>query len=398
MTPDQVDPVIATVYHWLDLSGVLVMGTIGGTIARQRGYDIVGFLFIAMVSALGGGMLRDLLINEGTVAAMKQPEYLILAFTGAVIARFTYFKGKAWEFVRSHGDALISALWASVGAFKAITYGLPVLPTILMGVLTATGGSMIRDVLTGREPSVFGDNQPTVVPAIAGAVVTLIGVETGNLGLGAVLGPLTSFSIFLVSYYRGWKVPTSPEFAPVNTTVTGLAGAARKVAGSSRNMARRFEPDHLRSWRQQQLSRAFARRATTHPDTPAPSHEPEELAREVLNTLDEELPGGSSGDRMQHPLTREDRETIAERAIADIDGKVFGFDKNGDSYVTGKTDSTDSPTLSTSTDPSEPGAGVEPEKATLHHEILDLILADDELTDELVERLAQRLKRKREGQ
>ena len=87
MTPAQVDPIIESIYHWLDLSGVLIMGTIGGTIARQRGYDIVGFLFIAMVSALGGGMLRDVLINEGTVAAMSEPAYLILAFTGALIGR-----------------------------------------------------------------------------------------------------------------------------------------------------------------------------------------------------------------------------------------------------------------------------------------------------------------------
>ena len=97
MAVDQVDPLISSIYHWMDVSGVLLMGIIGGTLARQLGYDIVGFFFIAMLSALGGGMLRDVLINQGTVAAMSQPEYLILAFTGALVARFTYFKGKAWE-------------------------------------------------------------------------------------------------------------------------------------------------------------------------------------------------------------------------------------------------------------------------------------------------------------
>ena len=148
MAVDQVDPLISSIYHWMDISGVLLMGIIGGTLARQLGYDIVGFFFIAMLSALGGGMLRDVLINQGTVAAMSQPEYLILAFTGALIARFTYFKGRAWEFLQSHGDALVSALWASTGASKAIQYGLPVLPTIMMGVFTATGGGMIRDAVS----------------------------------------------------------------------------------------------------------------------------------------------------------------------------------------------------------------------------------------------------------
>ncbi|WP_331710849.1 trimeric intracellular cation channel family protein [Corynebacterium mycetoides] len=170
------------------------------------------------------------LIDSGTVAAMATPEYLILAFAGALIARFTYFKGMAWEVIRTHGDALISALWASVGAFKAITYGLPVLPTIMMGVLTATGGSIIRDVLTGQEPALFANNQPTVIPAIAGAVVTLIGADTGHMAAGAILGPLTSLSIFLLSYHLGWKVPANTEFAPVNTTVSHVAELATKAA------------------------------------------------------------------------------------------------------------------------------------------------------------------------
>lgn len=238
MTPDQIEPTIVSAYHSLDLAGVLIMGVIGGTIARQHGFDIVGYLFIAMVSALGGGMLRDVLINEGTVAAMNQPEYLILAFTGALIAQFTYFSGHTWEIVRSHGDGLISALWASVGAFKAIAYGLPVLPTIMMGVLTATGGSMIRDVLIGRVPAVFGDNQPSVVPAITGAVITLIGANTGHMDIGAVLGPVASFALFMVAYWRGWRVPTSPDFAPVNATVS-------RVAQTARSRARKGKPSHV---------------------------------------------------------------------------------------------------------------------------------------------------------
>ena len=70
----EVDPLIESLYRWSDVSGVLLMGIIGGTIARQRGYDIIGFFFIALFSSLGGGMIRDVLINRGTVAAMAQPE------------------------------------------------------------------------------------------------------------------------------------------------------------------------------------------------------------------------------------------------------------------------------------------------------------------------------------
>ena len=59
----EVDPLIESLYRWSDISGVLLMGIIGGTMARKRGYDIIGFFFIAMFSSLGGGMVRDVLIN-----------------------------------------------------------------------------------------------------------------------------------------------------------------------------------------------------------------------------------------------------------------------------------------------------------------------------------------------
>lgn len=260
MTVDQVDPLIFSIYRWLDVSGVLMMGVIGGTIARQRGYDIVGFFFIAMLSALGGGMLRDVLINQGTVAAMREPEYLILAFTGALIARFTYFKGKTWEFVQSHGDALVSAMWAATGATKAITYDLPFLPCIMMGVFTATGGSMIRDVVTGREPAVFGGNQPAVIPAVVCAGAVLVGDASGHLALSMVIGPLLSFGLFLAGYYGNWRMSTNQEFAPVNYTAAQVAHLAKKAEHRSRAVAREIEPRKLRAWRHQQMERALERR------------------------------------------------------------------------------------------------------------------------------------------
>lgn len=260
MTTDQVDPLITSIYQWMDVSGVLMMGVIGGTIARQRGYDIVGFFFIAMLSALGGGMLRDMLINEGTVAAMSEPEYLILAFTGALIARFTDFKGKTWEVILAHGDGIIAALWAATGTMKAIAYNLPPLPSILMGVLTATGGGMIRDVVTGREPAVFGNNQPTVVPAVACSVVLLSANATGYTAWGMVLGPIVSYGLFLVGYYSNWRMPINQDYAPVNQTAAQVAKVAKMTEHRSRAVARHVEPKAVRSWRHRQMERALQRR------------------------------------------------------------------------------------------------------------------------------------------
>ena len=369
MAVDQVDPLISSIYNWMDVSGVLLMGVIGGTLARHRGYDIVGFFFIAMLSALGGGMLRDVLINQGTVAAMSEPEYLILAFTGALIARFTYFKGRAWEVMQSHGDAMISALWAATGASKAIYYDLPVLPTIMMGVFTATGGGMIRDVVTGREPSVFGGNQPTVVPAVACAVILIIGNATGFLALGMALGPLASYSLFLVGYYSTWTLSQDKDFAPVNATVNAtvsqVATIARKAENRSRAVARELEPKALRAWRHRQMEKALERRVEAEVFKGKNRAEVRSAADEFLDEFTSQFPAIDADiDAEQKP---KDRERL-------LDG--VGMDFDGTSY-------------------NDETAQSDPEKAAAAHaDMLDIILADDALTDELIERLVARYKEK----
>lgn len=377
MSVDQVDPLISSIYHWMDISGVLLMGIIGGTLARQLGYDIVGFFFIAMLSALGGGMLRDVLINQGTVAAMSQPEYLILAFTGALIARFTYFKGKAWEFLQSHGDALVSALWASTGASKAIQYGLPILPTIMMGVFTATGGGMIRDVVTGREPSVFGGNQPTVIPAVACAVITLIGNATGYLALGMIIGPVVSFALFLAGYWGNWRISTDSEFAPVNTTVnataTQVAHLAKKAEHKSRAVARELEPTRVRSWRHRQMEKALQRRIEAEIRKGKRPAEAVSDADDFLTEFTTQFPA------IDAEVLAEAVGVAPEPEVAEDEGLFdsIGVDLAGDSY---EEDAAEEP------DPAETEA--------MNADMLDIILSDEALTDELIERLAARYDQK----
>ncbi len=350
------------------------MGIIGGTMARQLGYDIVGFFFIAMLSALGGGMLRDVLINQGTVAAMSQPEYLILAFTGALIARFTYFKGRAWEFLQSHGDALVSALWASTGASRAIQYGLPVLPTIMMGVFTATGGGMIRDVVTGREPSVFGGNQPTVIPAVACAVITLLGNATGYLALAMIVGPVVSFAMFLFGYYGNWRISTDSDFAPVNTTVNATASQvahlARKAEDKSRAVARELEPTRVRSWRHRQMEKALQRRIEAEIRKGKRPAEAMSDADDFLTEFTSQFPAIDA--EMLAAAGASAPETTDDEGL--FDG--IGVDLTGDSY-------------------DDEGAETDPaETEAMNADMLDIILSDDALTDELIERLSARYKQK----
>ncbi len=266
--PARIGADVQTVYRVLDVSGVFLMGIVGGTIARQKGYDIIGFLFLALFSALGGGMTRDALIQQGTVAALSSPEYLLLAFAGATIAWLVMFRGKAWEIFEAHADAVISASWAVTGATKALNAGLPMIAALFLGVITATGGGMIRDVVTGSSPRAFGGHNLVVLPAVLAALVTSGFYYAGQQILGMILGLVAGALLSIAAYWFDWRLDTDPEFAPVNMTARQLRSLVRQAADRSFELGRRFEPRATREWR---YSRNWVHRKA---DAPGEAGEP----------------------------------------------------------------------------------------------------------------------------
>lgn len=225
----QVDSTVSGLYDALDLIGVLLNGIIGGTIARQRGYDIIGFLFLALFSALGGGMIRDMLIQQGTVAAIDNQIYLALAFSGALIAMAVNFKGRVWELFKVHGDAIVLGVWAVTGSVKAKNAGVAPLPSIFMGVLTAVGGGMVRDVVTGQTPTIFGGGTLYAVPATLSATSMVIFHSFDQVILGMIISPFLGIALAVTAYWCGWVIPVNTDFAPVNLTVSQLRAMLSKA-------------------------------------------------------------------------------------------------------------------------------------------------------------------------
>ncbi|MFP7365202.1 trimeric intracellular cation channel family protein [Corynebacterium callunae] len=219
---EAVDSTVSNLYDSLDLIGVLLNGIIGGTIARQRGYGVIGFLFLALFSALGGGMIRDMLIQRGTVAAIDNPIYLTLAFTGALIAWAVNFKGRLRELFKSHADAIVLGVWAVTGATKAMNFGVDVLPSIFMGVLTAVGGGMVRDVVTGETPTIFGGGTLYAIPAVLSASSMVAFHQADYVLGGMIISPLVGIILAIVAYWSGWVIPVNTDFAPVNLTAAQL--------------------------------------------------------------------------------------------------------------------------------------------------------------------------------
>ncbi|MBO0913716.1 trimeric intracellular cation channel family protein [Streptomyces laculatispora] len=196
----------------LDLTGTFAFGLNGAlTAVRAARLDVVGVVVLGMITALGGGVIRDVLIDSLPPATLVDWRFYTLAAAGGLIA-FALSKhlrriGTAITVL----DALGLSAFAVIGASKALQSGLGVAPAVLLGVITAVGGGTIRDTLVGQVPSVLRSGL-YAIPALVGASVTVATIEWGVYGLPAALGAaLTCFLIRMIGIRFSLNAPEPPE-------------------------------------------------------------------------------------------------------------------------------------------------------------------------------------------
>jgi uncharacterized membrane protein YeiH len=170
------DGLLQASFVLLDYAAVVVFGATGALAAARRGHDIVTFAFFAAATGVGGGTIRDLLIGA-PVFWVHQPGYLGACLLATISVwmwggRPVGFRLLLWL------DALGMAAYAVVGAAKAESYGVPPVVAVVMGVITATFGGVVRDVLAG-EPSVLLRREIYVTAALAGAGAFAAGQALG---------------------------------------------------------------------------------------------------------------------------------------------------------------------------------------------------------------------------
>lgn len=196
----------------LDYAAVAVFGASGALAAARRKHDIVTFTFFAAVTGVGGGTLRDLLIHA-PVFWVARPAYIIVSLAAAV-AIWIFGWGQGRERLLTWLDAVGMAAYAIVGALKASSLGAPPVSAVVMGVLTATFGGIIRDVLA-EEPSVLLKRELYVSAALVGASAFVL---LQSLGLAAIPAGLTGFALaFAVragAILFHWTLPGFPGRAP----------------------------------------------------------------------------------------------------------------------------------------------------------------------------------------
>jgi uncharacterized membrane protein YeiH len=197
---------LAELFRGIDLLGVFGNAVLGGIVARRQKMDPIGFVALAVLSGLGGGVIRDVLLQHGPPAALLDYAYIGTAVLGALAAFLLPFANRLWSKTFPVIDALALGCWASTGAFKTLGIGLGWLPAILLGTVTAVGGGALRDLTVQRIPQIFGGNTLYATCAVAASAVMTIFWQFKLASIGLVVATVVGSGFCLLARWRGWQL------------------------------------------------------------------------------------------------------------------------------------------------------------------------------------------------
>jgi uncharacterized membrane protein YeiH len=191
-----------------DLIGTCLFAIEGALTAMQGGLDLLGILVIAFVAALGGGVVRDLLIGAVPPSAIRDWRYPMLTFAAGLFTFAFHAEVQAipaWCIIVL--DAAGLALFAMAGVEKAIAYGIKPFVAMLMGTVTGVGGGVIRDILLARVPVIL-HTDIYATAAFAGSFVALAARRFGwSPASSAIAGGAVCFLLRIVAVWQGWHLP-----------------------------------------------------------------------------------------------------------------------------------------------------------------------------------------------
>ncbi|MDT3766856.1 trimeric intracellular cation channel family protein [Gleimia hominis] len=208
----ELNDAIPDLFRAIDLTGVFLNGILGGRLARQKGFDPVGYAVLALMSAMGGGIIRDVMLSAGPPIALTDPYYIIVAILGALTALLWKLDSRPSRVLIVIADGTVLGTWAATGAMKTLALGFGIMPAILMGMTTAVGGGMIRDISAGNVPMVFGGNELYATPAAVSSVI-MVGFFHADLAMmGMLVATVVGSAFTCLANWRSWKLPASPDW------------------------------------------------------------------------------------------------------------------------------------------------------------------------------------------
>lgn len=194
----------------LGLTGVFVFAISGALAAVSRQMDILGMLVLAIVTAVGGGTLRSILIGDFPIAFFQDELYLIACIFATMLVFFCHRAIKQFKKPIIFFDAIGLGIFMALGISTALQKGLEPWACLILGVITASFGGVLRDVLSARVPLIFRSEFYASACLLGGAVYFLLGqlgVREEHLLISTTLSVTT---IRMLGVHYSWKLPKAP--------------------------------------------------------------------------------------------------------------------------------------------------------------------------------------------
>ncbi|MDQ0959015.1 putative membrane protein YeiH [Streptomyces sp. B4I13] len=198
-----------SVQHTLDLFGIFVFAISGALLAVRKNFDVFGIATLAEVTALGGGLFRDLVIGAVPPAAFTDLGYFLTPLFAALLVVFLHPQVERIQAGVNVFDAAGLGLFCVTGTTKAYDYGLGLTASAALGLATAVGGGVLRDVLANEVPSLLRwDRDLYAVPAIVGAAMVALCIRYDVLTpLASGVAAVTAFVLRLLAMRFHWRAP-----------------------------------------------------------------------------------------------------------------------------------------------------------------------------------------------
>ncbi|MGE5385586.1 MAG: trimeric intracellular cation channel family protein [Betaproteobacteria bacterium] len=208
-----------TLITTLDLAGTFAFAISGAVAARQRAFDLFGIAAIAYAVACGGGIVRDVCIGAIPPAGLSNWHYLAVALVATIMTIGAYPMVQRLEHPVVLFDAIGLGLFAATGSDKTLVFGHNPETAILLGMTTAVGGGVLRDVLLNRVPIIF-EREIYASAALVGATIVVVGRHfAGNADWVLWLAVVVCVGLRLLSLQYHWRLPRFMAQQKDKTTV-----------------------------------------------------------------------------------------------------------------------------------------------------------------------------------
>jgi uncharacterized membrane protein YeiH len=199
---------------FVDLAAVFLMALTGVTSAIRAGFDLIGLTVLALATGLGGALIRDgVFLHVGIPAVLSDDRYLLAVAAACMFGLMFGTRAVISEKFIAWVDAAALGAYAVVGVEKTLVLGLGLAPAVLVGVVNACGGGVLRDLFVGDRPMVFRPGQFYAMAALVGCLIYApLRLHLGTHALTtALVAIVVTFGLRVLAITRDWKTPAMPE-------------------------------------------------------------------------------------------------------------------------------------------------------------------------------------------